>query len=312
MKAAAMADRPNFALMKLNDVISFYHLQMPRWLFADSRYSRMQLETKVAYTFLLNRFQLSRTNGWVNDSGEVFIIFTREDLAREMQVSYRKAIACFQELARMRLIWERRLGRGHPNQIYLAAVTLSVQDAAGHDSAPFSPNARPAKSAHLPEDKTCENGMSGIAETAHPDMPKLQANKTEDKKIDKTSPSVSGTDGDELAEILKRCELSLFSPQTAGLFEHAVTRLFYAAEWRVDRSLLPQPVIRKTLRGLDGGILRDVEEKLTANTGQQIRNTMAYTMTVILNEIWESEADLLLDPDLNTMAAFPPGKEDSG
>ena len=27
----------------------------------------MSLEAKVAYTFLLNRFQLSRRNGWVNE-----------------------------------------------------------------------------------------------------------------------------------------------------------------------------------------------------------------------------------------------------
>ena len=84
MKPATLPQRPTFALMKLTDVISFYHLQMPRWLFCDSKYKELSLEAKVAYTFLLNRFQLSRMNGWVNDAGEVYIVFTREDLAREM------------------------------------------------------------------------------------------------------------------------------------------------------------------------------------------------------------------------------------
>ena len=89
MKPATLPQRPTFALMKLTDVISFYHLQMPRWLFCDSKYKELSLEAKVAYTFLLNRFQLSRMNGWVNDAGEVNIVFTREDLAREMGVIYR-------------------------------------------------------------------------------------------------------------------------------------------------------------------------------------------------------------------------------
>ena len=40
------------------------------------------------------------------------------------------------------------------------------------------------------------------------------------------------------------------------------------------------------------------------NTQQQIQNTMAYTMTVILNEVWECEADLLLDPELNRTMEF--------
>ncbi|WP_297283053.1 replication initiator protein A [uncultured Agathobaculum sp.] len=121
--------RPAFTLMKLNDAISHFHMQMPRWLFSDPQYSGLSLESKVAYTFLLNRFQLSRRNGWVNRHGEVYVIYTREDLAREMQVSYRKAIACFKELAQRHLLWEQRQGRGMPNRIFLAEVQLNEKAA---------------------------------------------------------------------------------------------------------------------------------------------------------------------------------------
>ena len=97
-------------------------MQMPRWLFSDPQYNGLSLESKVAYTFLLNRFQLSRRNGWVNRHGEVYVIYPREALAQEMQVSYRKAISCFKELAQKRLLWEHRQGRGMPNRIFLAEV----------------------------------------------------------------------------------------------------------------------------------------------------------------------------------------------
>ena len=60
----------------------------------------------MADTFLLNRFQLSKMNGWVNVEGEVFIILPREKLAEEMEISYRKAISCFKELLAANLIWE--------------------------------------------------------------------------------------------------------------------------------------------------------------------------------------------------------------
>ena len=116
MKQANIENRPSFGLIKLNDVISYYHMQMPRWLFSDSGYSDMTIESKVAYTFLLNRFQLSRRNGWVNRYGEVYVIYTREDLAQEMQISYKKAIACFKELTEKHLVWEQRQGRGLPNR----------------------------------------------------------------------------------------------------------------------------------------------------------------------------------------------------
>lgn len=84
MKAAQMKTRPAFSLMKQTDVQSIYYMQMPRWLFSDPRYADLSLDAKVAYTFLLNRFQLSRRKGWVNEQGEVFIIFPRTALAQEL------------------------------------------------------------------------------------------------------------------------------------------------------------------------------------------------------------------------------------
>ncbi len=60
MRAAKMKERPDFPLTRQTDVQNIYHMQMPRWLFSDPRYADMSLDAKVAYTFLLNRFQLSR------------------------------------------------------------------------------------------------------------------------------------------------------------------------------------------------------------------------------------------------------------
>ena len=164
--------RPAFTLMKLNDAISHFHMQMPRWLFSDPQYSGLSLESKVAYTFLLNRFQLSRRNGWVNRHGEVYVIYTREDLAREMQVSYRKAIACFRELAQKHLLWEQRQGRGMPNRIFLAEVQLGEKAAYAYDCAPFCPASRPAEMAVLDEDNETNDAAKPAAE--QPAMPKGQ------------------------------------------------------------------------------------------------------------------------------------------
>ena len=82
MKAAKLTEHPSFRLMRQTDVQNVWHMQMPRWLFSDPRYADMSLDAKVTYTFLLNRFQLSRRNGWVNGAGEVFVIFPRKALAR--------------------------------------------------------------------------------------------------------------------------------------------------------------------------------------------------------------------------------------
>ena len=65
-----------------------------------------------------------------------------------MQISYKKAIACFKELNEKHLVWEQRQGRGLPNRIYLAEVVFAEKASFAYDCAPFSANEnRPAENA---------------------------------------------------------------------------------------------------------------------------------------------------------------------
>ncbi|WP_417048259.1 replication initiator protein A, partial [Dysosmobacter welbionis] len=181
MRAAKIKEHPSFLLMKQTDVQSIYYMQMPRWLFSDPRYADMNLDAKVTYTFLLNRFQLSRRKGWVNDQGEVFVIFPRLALAEELRICEKRVTAAFRTLAERELIWEKRCGRGDANQIYLAKV--EPQDDPAYQCAPFltedgaDGGSRTADSAVLsegappqePQDRplwTGENGGFGTAESA--------------------------------------------------------------------------------------------------------------------------------------------------
>ncbi len=357
MKAAPMTQKPSFPLMKQGDIQNIYHLQMPRWLFTDPRYMGLALESKVAYTFLLNRFQLSRLNGWVNEDGAVFIIYTRHSLADEMQVSYRKVIESMKELSAAGLIWEKRCGRGSANQIYLALVEHEEVKGGsapfvepGHEAAagPLQPDApedlRSAGSAHLddtscpertpvsalevPEQhfKKCENGISGSAGMAHPEVPKLHPSQKEKSHTDsihmETSPSVCQAAGrtdaeppggnfvlgmseqEQLARILDNCELWVFDPETAKVFANAIERLFYSDSFRIGKAVLPRANVRSRLWDLDAVILQSVEGKLRSNQ-RDVRNSTAYTMAVIFNTICEAHSDVLVDPYLNG-ASDPP------
>lgn len=316
MKSVILKERPDFALMKLSDVISFYHLQMPRWLFSDGVYKKISLEAKVTYTFLLNRFQLSRINGWINTDGEVFVIFTREELAREMQVSYKKAIDCFKELADAHLIWERRPGRGHANQIYLASVKLTPNDVEKHTGAPFTvndlrcaenecldfdnldiDNSKSENQISQDKNKICQNGTSKNAVNAYQDVSKVHPSK---KDRDKFIEDKSDTNGAELDEILNNCELHLFSADTQNVFSLAVERLYFSENFKLGTCVLPNKIIRRTLLKLNGRILQQAEQKLRRNMGN-VKNSAAYIMAVVFNEILESDADLLLDPYLNSL-----------
>ena len=357
MKAAPMTQRPSFPLMKQGDIQNIYHLQMPRWLFTDPRYMGLALESKVAYTFLLNRFQLSWLNGWVNEDEAVFIIYTRHSLADEMQVSYRKIIESMKELSAAGLIWEKRCGRGSANQIYLALVEHEEvkggsapfvepeHESAGGPSQPDTPeNIRSAESAPLdktlppecpptpalevPEQhfKKCENGISGSAGMAHPEVPKLHPSQKEKSHTDsihtETSPSVCQAAGrtdaarpggnvvlgmseqEQLARILDNCELWVFDPETAKVFANAIERLFYSDSFRIGKAVLPRANVRSRLWDLDAVILQSVEGKLRSNQ-RDVRNSTAYTMAVIFNTICETHSDVLVDPYLNGTSGPP-------
>jgi len=331
MRAAKMTDRPDFALMRQTDIQSVYHMQMPRWLFSDPRYADMSLDAKVTYTFLLNRFQLSRRNGWVNEQGEVFVIFPRKALAEELRICEQRITAAFRKLTQLRLIWEKRCGRGDANQIYLACVT-PVEDA-DYECAPFLVPRTESDCGSRTSDfeglasqepqglsfKNSENGGLRAADSEAPEAHNLPPSKKEKRNTELSQKEVSqsvvpsGTDRrtdddeEELEEILESCELYCFPPETAKVFENAIERLFYSGSFRVGNATLPQKRVRAKLRLLDGIILQSVQSKLSANLEHNVKNSTAYTMSTIFNCIAENESDLLVDPYLNSLRA-PPGR----
>lgn len=335
MRAAKLKERPGFSLMKQTDIQNLYYMQMPRWLFSDPRYADMSLDAKVAYTFLLNRFQLSRRKGWINDQGEVFVIFPRLALAKELRVCEKRVTAAFRVLAGRQLIWEKRCGRGDANQIYLAKVEpvddpdyqcapfltdeedeggFRTADLAGLEEVPEFPP--PSEPQNLPL-QNGGNGGSGTAEKAVLEPRDLPPSKKEKRKkevsLSVTPPPAAGAalDGltdreeEELMDILDACELYCFDPETARVFENAVERLFYSDSFRIGNATLPKKRIRAKLRLLDGMVLRSAESKLAANLEHEVKNSTAYTMATILNCIAESESDLMVDPYLNSLRAPP-------
>jgi hypothetical protein len=95
-----MTDRPDFTLMRQTDIQSVYHMQMPRGCFPIPAYADgLSLDAKVTYTFLLNRFQLSRRERLVNENGEVFVIFPRKALAAELRICEQRVTAAFRQLS---------------------------------------------------------------------------------------------------------------------------------------------------------------------------------------------------------------------
>ena len=327
---------------RISDVVSEDFLRFPLTLLANPKYKEMSLEAKFIYSLLLNRLTLSQKNNWINEDNEVYLIYTREDAANTLNISYRKAIAAFKELIEAKLLYEERQGRGYPNLLYVLKAEVSDEEAIGFSEEYYSePEENEEKEPENPDEiktcnfgisrtaniayldmqnlhiKNCKNGTSRTAEIAGQDMPILHLrninNKnTENSEIDNSqSIHPSGetllTDGPTDSQILKQiyenCSLDIFSAEIRIMFQNAIDRIFYSESVKVGNAVLPREKVRSLLWRLEFEHLSTALQSMTQNE-DKIKNPTAYLISTIINAVCEEQSDLILN--------LPPGYVDTG
>lgn len=301
----------------ISDVVSDDFLRFPLVLLANPNYRELSLEAKFVYALLLNRLTLSQRNGWINGEGEVYLIFTRDEVAATLNISYKKAIAAFKELIAANLLEETRQGRGYPNLLYVLMAEVKDKDAAefsaAFDGSPedespetgyvTSDQNRPADPAHQDlskqQFKTSNTGTSRPVRPACQDLPKQQASKNNIKKTEMTETEISLSNhparsaDEELETILRNCELELFSESIQDMFRAAIERMFFSTELHIGTAVLPQARVRSFLHLLSADILIATLEIMKKNENK-VQKPTAYLMSVIYNLICEEQSDLIL------------------
>lgn len=142
---------------------SFYRI--PKALFTDPRYKPVSAEAKVLYGLLLDRMSLSVKNGWLDENGRVYIIFTISDVMETLGCAEQKANKLLSELDGSKgvgLIERKRRGLGKPNVIYVKNFI--------HKEEPGQPES---------QIKNCENHKSGRVKITSPETRKSQTNNTD-------------------------------------------------------------------------------------------------------------------------------------
>lgn len=180
---------------RVNDIVGSEFLRLPLSLLANPKYKQMSLEAKFIYSLLLNRMTLSQRNGWINEQNEVYLIYTREEAATTLNISYKKAIAAFKELIQNGLLHEQRQGLGAPNLLYVLKAELTDEDATEFGNS-FDGENRQEDPETLDNSQICQNGTSRYAKTAHQDLP--------NQHIKNGQNGTSGTADSEYQELPKR------------------------------------------------------------------------------------------------------------
>ena len=119
------------------DLFSFYRL--PKALFVDPRFRSISAESKILYGLLLDRMGLSVKNGWTDDTGRIYIIFTTEEIMEALYCADNKATKLMKELEGVGLIERKRRGLGRPSLIYVKNFISEsseprIQSRENHDS----------------------------------------------------------------------------------------------------------------------------------------------------------------------------------
>jgi TfoX/Sxy family transcriptional regulator of competence genes len=102
--------------------LRFY--QVPKALFKNARYRGLSLGPKLMYSILRDRLNVSIKNNWKDENGFIYLIFSVEELMNLLDMSNKIIIKYKKMLAEYDLIFEKRLGQGRANRIYILKPEL--------------------------------------------------------------------------------------------------------------------------------------------------------------------------------------------
>ena len=145
----------------------FSYFRIPKALFQDSRFRHLSTDARTLYGILLDRMSLSAKNGWLDEQGRVYIIYTVREVQESLCCAEHKAVKLFRELEDTDLIERKRRGLGRPSLIYVKDFSSGLPKA---------------------QVQNCPNSNSGAAESAILEQPKPQANKTDKNKTEWNDP----------------------------------------------------------------------------------------------------------------------------
>ena len=144
------------------EMFAFY--RVPKVLFTEDCFWNVSTDAKLLYGILLDRMNLSARNGWLDEEGRVYIIFTIEEIKGALGCAEKKAVKLLDELEKKcGLIERKRQGLGKPNLIYVKNfISGSVER----------------------QFLNCQNDNSATFQNTIQDLSKAQGNNTDIKNTD--------------------------------------------------------------------------------------------------------------------------------
>lgn len=263
------------------EMFAFY--RVPKILFTDDIFWNVSTDAKLLYGILLDRMNLSARNGWLDEDGRVYIIFTIEEIKCFLGCAEKKAVKLLDELEKKcGLIERKRQGLGKPNLIYVKNFTTGFVDR---------------------QSLNCQKDNFGTVITAAQDLSKVQGNNTDTKKIEysDTDPIFSsdscGKEGDGMSEFSRYYDYFYeqlgieclkndypYDRDTLELILHLIVEVMCSnrRQIRIACDDKPIEIVKSSFMKLDSEHIRFVLDGFKDNT-TDVRNIKQYLLASIYN-----------------------------
>ena len=259
---------------KNNEILENSYYQIPQELFVNNLYkTKLNLDSKILYAFLLDRLSLSQKNHWFDELNRVYLIFTREEVQDKLCLSEKTVTKAFKQLTDTNLIAEKRQGLGKPNLIYVGKIqheeiitnieqeNLQVLNSKNYGS-------REVKNTILDVEK----------------FPTINPNniKTNITNTDSINPQ-SNNVGISLNAVKEKSQLNDFSKEEQTMLEDVIERLYYADTLKVGSVIITNSKILSKLALINKNNLIQLLD--IAKSSNNIKNITNYLMICLYNNL---------------------------
>ena len=261
-----------------SDQFTFY--RVPTLLFTDDQYKTLSSEAKILYGILLKRMELSARNGWFDEEGRVYIIFTIDEVMEMLNCKNQKAIKLLDELGEQYgLIDRKRQGLGKPNRIYVKNfIDSEAEDSRSHF-------------------RKCENHTSVDVKNTFQEVSESHSSNTDDshREMSETDHIYQGSDEMGLhrsleqyfKEIIEYDALIMDYPREKETIDGIVDLLTDACATRKETIRIagedrPKEIVRSRLMKLNGLCIRYVLLCLKQNSSN-VKNMKQYLLASLYN-----------------------------
>ena len=259
---------------KINETLNNKYYQIPQELFVNRLYKeKLNSDSKILYSFLLDRLSLSQKNHWFDKEGRVYLIFTREEVQNKLCLSEKTVTKAFKQLTDVNLIAEKRQGLGKPNLIYVGKIqheniknfvdteNLQVLNSKNYGS-------REVKNTILDVEKFL---------TINPNN--IKTNITNTNSINPQNNNVCIS----LNVVKEKCQLNDFSKEEQTMLEDVIERLYYADTLKVGSVIITNSKILSKLALINKNNLIQLLD--IAKSSNNIKNITNYLMICLYNNL---------------------------